>query len=226
MPSSLTPPHAAPTVIPQNSGTLEALPDVVPPDLYAFELGSQWERDALHSLLTAPLAPAPGSPPPLRRHQQPQALEAACSGGTAEPGAPGGGECAGGAAGARGSCSPGAGGGDDEAWQAWQIHQAWEVWEAWQKHYCAGVSGRDAAEGEHISAPRLLWQRRRAGSDAASSSSFGGSHVHMEGGGSCAGSGLLDGGSNGVGASASCSEIEELEPHARALLKGLAVRGG
>jgi hypothetical protein len=64
---------------------MSPLPEVIPSDLYSFELTSDWEKDAYKQLLAAPTSTPPDNPPPLRKkrlaqqQQQQQGSQAATS---------------------------------------------------------------------------------------------------------------------------------------------------
>ena len=51
------------------AGVIAPLPDVIPSDLYSFELTSDWEQAAYQQLLAAPTSTPPDSPPPLRNQR-------------------------------------------------------------------------------------------------------------------------------------------------------------
>lgn len=44
------------------AGEVEPLPSELPPDLYTYELGTEWERQAAGVLAAAPTGPAPELP--------------------------------------------------------------------------------------------------------------------------------------------------------------------
>jgi hypothetical protein len=49
------------------AGSISPLPDVIPDELYSFELTADWEVAALGDLLAAPVKTPPPSPPPMKR---------------------------------------------------------------------------------------------------------------------------------------------------------------
>jgi hypothetical protein len=70
-----------------SSGDMSPLPEVIPSDLYSFELTSDWEKDAYKQLLAAPTSTPPDSPPPLRKKklaQQQQQQQQGSQGATSD----------------------------------------------------------------------------------------------------------------------------------------------
>jgi hypothetical protein len=132
----------------------------VPPDLYAYELGSQWEQDALEALAAAPQSTPPSSPPPAgRRRQRPEPAEQEQQPRASQGQDNGQGEASAPGAGSLEQQQHGGGSGEQQ-WGAWQ---AWEHWQAWQSFYHGsqqrpfGADGREEASGGVVAS--AVWQR-------------------------------------------------------------------